>query len=121
MRDFLRRHKKSISPNRCFHLFKSNLFINTFLHERIPNRCWINNSRCPFFDSGDYSFWLVSFRWLHTCIRVPVHVAPCVCACAHVSKCERPHGMFVKAFMAHMCICSEHQPHYIPKTVHETN
>lgn len=61
MRDFLRRHKKSISPNRCFHLFKSNLLINTFLHERIPNRCWINNSRCPFFDSGDYFFGLSPF------------------------------------------------------------
>lgn len=30
-------------------------------------------------------------------------------------------GMFVKVFVALMCVCSEQKPHYIPKMVHETN
>lgn len=107
MRDFLHRHKKSISPNRCFHLFKSNLLMNTFLRKSIPNRCWINNSRCPFFDSGDYFFGL-SPSDMCTCIHVPVHVGLCVCACAWCDQmwasarhvCEGIYGPYVHLFWA---------------------
>lgn len=68
MRDFLCLRQKFISPNRCFHLFKSNLLINTFLNERNPDRCWINNSRCPFFDSCDYFLMLRLSFHLYVCV-----------------------------------------------------
>lgn len=95
MRGFLCLHYKFTFPTRCFDLFKYNLLINTFLNKKIPNGVRLMNSRCPFFDR------LFSDAMALMCTCVYLH--DCVC----VSKREHVHGMFVKVFMAHMCVCSK--------------
>lgn len=48
MRNSLCLNSRFISPNRCFHLFKLNVLINTFIDEKITDRCYIKKLKMPF-------------------------------------------------------------------------